>query len=303
MAAKVETKLGCSGRAACRYLGFNRSTLRYRPKPVPEKKLLLEMEIVRVSKDHPTLGYKKVARLLRNEGWRVNKKQVQRVRREEGLQVPPKKPKRRRQGFSTGLPQQARHKNHVWAWDFVSDYTQRGGKLRTFNLIDEYTRECHCIHADRAIKAADVLQLLQEAIERNGAPQYIRSDNGPEFIAKAIQSWLKENKIKTLYIDPGCPWQNGYVESFNGRFRQECLDRELIYTLSESRVIFADWLDYYNNTRPHRSLGLQTPSEFATKTLIHGPGSENPPGSLRPGQSTTKEHIQHKPEITSLRMD
>ncbi len=127
----------------------------------------------------------------------MNKKQVQRVRREEGLQVPPKKPRRRRQGLSTGLPQQARQKNHVWAWDFVSDYTQRGGKLRAFNLIDEFTRECHCIHADRAIKATDVLDILQGAIERHGAPQYIRSDNGPEFIATAIQKWLKENNIKT----------------------------------------------------------------------------------------------------------
>ena len=130
-------------------------------------------------------------------------------------------------------PQQAGHRNHVWAWDFVSDYTQRGGALRTFNLVDEYTRECHCIHADRRIRATDVLALLQEVIEQHGAPEYIRSDNGPEFLAKAIQKWLRENKIKTIYIDPGCPWQNGYVESFNSRFRAECLNRELLYTLSE----------------------------------------------------------------------
>jgi len=217
--------------------------------------------------------------------------------------VPPKKPRRRRQGLSTGLPQQARYKNHVWAWDFVSDYTQRGGKLRTFNLIDEYTRECHCIHADRAIKAEDVLDILMEAVERHGAPEYIRSDNGPEFIAKAIQQWLAENEIKTLYIDPGCPWQNGYVESFNGRFREECLDRELIYTLSESRVIFGDWRDYYNNTRPHRSLDLLTPSEFAKKNLIHGPGSKNPPGSLRQGQITTKLKHNNNTEIISRHLD
>ena len=303
MTEKVKVKLGCSGRAVCRYLGFNRSTLRYRPKPVPEKKHLLEMEIVSMSKKHPTLGYKKVTKLLRDDGWLVNKKQVQRIRREEGLQVPPKKPRIRRQGLSTGLPQQAKHRNHVWAWDFVSDYTQRGGKLRTFNLIDEYTRECHCIHADRAIKASDVLTILQEAIEQHGAPQYIRSDNGPEFIANAIQEWLKDNKIKTLYIDPGCPWQNGYVESFNGRFREECLDRELIFTLSESRVVFADWKDYYNNTRPHRSLNLQTPSAFAKRNLSHGPGSKNPPGSLRPDHPTTTNPIQHKPEITSTKVD
>jgi putative transposase len=225
------------------------------------------------------------------------------IRREEGLQVPPRKPRIRRQGLSTGLPQQAKHRNHVWAWDFVSDYTQRGGKLRAFNLIDEYTRECHCIHADRAIKASDVLTILQEAIEQHGAPEYIRSDNGPEFIAKAIQEWLKENKIKTLYIDPGCPWQNGYVESFNGRFREECLDRELIFTLSESRVIFADWKDYYNNTRPHRSLNLQTPSTFAKTNLISWPRLQEPSGFFPPGPANHNKTNTNKPEITSPKVD
>jgi len=196
--------------------------------------------ILKMSRDHPTLGYKKVAELLRSEGYHVNKKQVQRIRREEGLQVPPRKARRRRQGLSTGLPQKAIYRNHVWSWDFVSDYTQRGGKLRVFNLIDEYTRECHVIHSNRSLKASDVLAVLQEAISEHGAPEYIRSDNGPEFIATAIQDWLRDKGIKTLYIDPGCPWQNGYVESFNSRFREECLNRELLYTLSESRVVFAD---------------------------------------------------------------
>jgi transposase InsO family protein len=235
----VRSRLSCSGRSACRWLGFNRSTIRYQPKPLPRKKRLLEAQIVKVSREHPTLGYKKVTALMRSKGYQVNKKQVQRVRREEGLQVPPPRPRERRQGLSTGLPQQATHRNHVWCWDFVADFTQRGGKLRVFNLIDEYTRECHCIHADRSITATDVLQLLQDAVEENGAPEFIRSDNGPELIARAIQDWLAENKIKTIYIDPGCPWQNGYAESFNSRFRIECLDRELLYTLSESRVVFA----------------------------------------------------------------
>ena len=150
-----------------------------------------------MSQAHPTLGHKKIAGKLREQGFAVNKKQVQRVRREEGMQVPPPKPRIRRRGLTTGLPQQAGHRNHVWAWDFVSDYTQRGGALRTFNLVDEYTRECHCIHADRRIRATDVLALLQEVIEQHGAPEYIRSDNGPEFIAKAIQKRLRENEIKT----------------------------------------------------------------------------------------------------------
>lgn len=255
--------LDCSGRKVCRWLGLNRSTLRYRPRPVAQKKRLLEEAIVEVSRKYPTQGYKKIAGQLRAMGYRVNKKQVQRVRREEGLQVAPARARVRRQGLSTGLPQQARHKNHVWAWDFVADYTQRGGKLRVLTLIDEYTRECHALHADRSLSAADILRVLAEKIDQHGAPQFIRSDNGPEFIATIIQKWLKDNGIKTIYIEPGCPWQNGYAESFNSRFRRECLDRELIYTLSEVRVVINDWRHYYNHVRPHRSLRLLAPSAYA----------------------------------------
>ncbi len=301
MAKRVQAALSCSGRAACRWLGVHRSTVRYRPKPVTARKQKLEDLIVTMSQKHPTLGYKKIAHKLREQGWAVNKKLVQRVRREEGLQVPPPKPRQRRRGRSTGLPQQAGHKNHVWAWDFVSDYTERGGKLRTFNLIDEYTRECHCIHADRAIKAADVLALLQEAIARHGPPKYIRSDNGPEFIAKVIQTWLRDNHIQTIYIDPGCPWQNGYAESFNGRFRAECLNRELLYTLSESRVVFEDWRSYYNHERPHRSLGLQTPAKFAESQSFEGSDSGRPTASLRRSlqEKRKKTNKPKRPETVS----
>lgn len=263
MAEKVVTALRCSGRKACHWLGFNRSSLRYEPKPVAQKKRMLEDAIVEMSLKYPTEGYKKVWGQLRSSGYRINRKQVQRVRREEGLQVPPPPPKVRRRGLSTGLPQKARHKNHVWAWDFVADYTQRGGKLRVLTLIDEYTRECHALHADRSLTAADILRVLEEKIEQQGTPEFIRSDNGPEFIAKIIQRWLKDNGIKTIYIDPGCPWQNGYAESFNSRFRRECLDRELIYTLSEGRVVINDWRHYYNHVRPHRSLRLLPPSTYA----------------------------------------
>jgi transposase InsO family protein len=292
VAVKVQSALSCSGRSVSRWLGFHRSTLRYRAQPVAEKKRLLEMEIVRMSRLHPTLGYKKIAGKLRQAGFRAGKKMVQRVRREEGLQVPPPRQRTRRQGLSTGLPQQARRRNHVWAWDFVADYTQRGGKLRAFNLIDEYTRECHCIHADRTIRAADVLGLLQQAIREHGPPDYIRSDNGPEFIAREIRKWLGQNDIKTIYIEPGCPWQNGYAESFNSRFRAECLDRELLHTLSESRVVFADWRHYYNHERPHRSLGLLTPKQFARKITRQGLDSGRPTGSLRRGLAHSENNTQ-----------
>ena len=290
--------LSCSGRAVCRWLNIHRSTLHYRPKPLSEWKQKLELEIVRMSQAHPTLGYKKITRKLRELGYSVNKKQVQRIRREEGLQVPPPRPRERRRGISTGLPQQAGHQNHVWAWDFVSDYTERGGRLRAFNLIDECTRECHCIHADRKIKAEDVLTVLQGAIEQHGVPEYIRSDNGPEFIAQVIQRWLKENHIKTIYIEPGCPWQNGYAESFNGRFRRECLNRELLYTLSESRVVFEDWRRYYNQERPHRSLGLQTPSQFAKNQGVQGSGSSRATPSLHRNLGFKQNNNKQKPPET-----
>ena len=163
---------------------------------------MLEEAIVEMSLRYPTEGYKKIAGQLRALGYRINKKQVQRVRREEGLQVPPPQKRVRRQGLSTGLPHKAQHKNHVWAWDFVADYTQRGGKLRVLTLIDEYTRECHALHADRSLTAAEVLRVLEERIEQHGAPQFIRSDNGPEFIAKIIQQWLKDNGIKPSILIP-----------------------------------------------------------------------------------------------------
>ena len=189
----------------------------------------------------------------------------------------------------------------MWCWDFVSDYTQRGGKLRLLNIVDEYTRQCHCIHADRTIKAADVLDCLAEAIEQQGAPQYIRSDNGPEFIAKAIQRWLADNDIMTIYIDPGCPWQNGFAEGFNSRLRVECLDREILHTLSEARVVTADWMDYYNHVRPHRSLGLQTPAAFATMTQLQGPGSGRPTASLRRSLEPTPQHQQSRKPLHNIR--
>ena len=288
LAARVQAALSCSGRSVCRWLNFSRSTFSYRPKPMAEGKRHLELEIVRVSRAHPTLGYKKITGKLVELGYCVNKKQVQRIRREEGLQVPPPKPRQRRRGVSTGLPQHAGHRNHVWAWDFVSDYTERGGKLRTFNLIDEYTRECHSIHADRTIKAEDVLGVLAEAIEQHGAPGYIRSDNGPEFIAGVIQRWLKENGIQTIYIEPGCPWQNGYAEGFNGRFRDECLNREQLWTLTEARVVVGDYRREYNQERPHSRLGYESPAVFAARSC-----PSPAPVGLRPpyagdGQRTNK---------------
>ena len=188
--------------------------------------------------------------------------------------------------FSTGLPTTATHRNHVWTWDFIHDPTMRGGQLRMLTVIDEYTRECRCIHVDRRINAQGVGQVMARLIEEYGAPAYIRSDNGSEFIEKELREWLRIKGIKTLYIEPGSPWQNGYIESFHARFRQECLDREQLWTRPEARVVIEDWRWKYNPIRPHRSLGYITPIQFAQKKTetrdAQGSGSGRPAASLRP---------------------
>lgn len=172
-------------------------------------------------------------------------------------------PRKRRAGQSTGLPTRATHPNHVWTWDFVQDKTERGGAIRMLTVIDEYTRQCRCIHVDRRINTAKVERIMGELVDAYGSPEHIRSDNGSEFIEKGLRQWLSNEGIKTLYIEPGIPWQNGFIESFNGRLRDECLNREVFYTLTEARVVIEDWRWKYNNIRPHRSFGLLTPLEFA----------------------------------------
>lgn len=236
MAQEVVEAGVCSGRAVCRILGLARATYWYRGKP-PSPRQRQMMERMRVlSEKHPRYGYRRITALLRQEGWMVGKRQLQRLRRAEGLRVPPTKRKIVRRGFSTGLPTKATHRGHVWTWDFISDATVRGGTLRMLTILDEHTRECHVLRADRALRSEDVLKWLKKAIEEHGAPQYLRSDNGSEFIAKEVQRWLAENQIKTIYIEPASPWQNGFVESFHGRFRDECLNREQLWTLTEARV-------------------------------------------------------------------
>lgn len=256
----------CSQRAACRIMRLGRSTYGYRgrtPTPVEEQ---LRERLHQLSAEHPRYGYRRIAALLRREGWQAGKRQIQRLRRAEGLRVPPTKRKRVRRGVSTGLPTRATHRNHVWTWDFIADATVRGGALRILTLLDEYTRECHVLRAERALKAADVLVWLQKAIAEHGAPEYLRSDNGSEFIAGIVQRWLAENRIKTIYIEPASPWQNGFVESFHGRFRDECLNREQLWTLTEARVVVGDFRQQYNQVRPHSRLDYESPAAFAARS-------------------------------------
>src|ERR1022692_3353893 len=278
----------CSGRAVCRILRLSRSTYWYRGRAPTTAQQQLGQRLRELSDEHPRYGYRRIAVLLGEEGWRVGKRQVQRLRRAEGLRVPPTRRKIVRRGVSTGLPVKATHRGHVWTWDFIADATVRGGALRMLTILDEHTRECHVLRADRALRAEDVLAWLQKAIEEHGAPEHLRSDNGPEFIAHAVQQWLRENQIKTIYIDPGSPWQNGFVESFHGRFRDECLNREQLWTLTEARVVVGDFRQKYNQVRPHSRLGYESPAVFAARSC-----PAPAPVGLRPpyagaGQRTNK---------------
>jgi len=276
----------CTARMACRHFELHRSTFAYAAKQPNAWLAKLKAAIRRMSRKHPEMGYMKITRLLKKEGWRVGTRLIQQLRRQLGLMVPSKKPKRERRGESTGLPTKATHPNHVWTWDFVHDTTMRGGKLRMLTVLDEYTRQSRCIHVDRRINARKVRSIMARLIAEHGAPEYIRSDNGSEFIEKNLRSWLASQSIKTLYIEPGSPWQNGFIESFHARLRDECLNRELLYTLTEARVVIEDWRWKYNNLRPHGSLGFISPIEFEQQlpndVPTPGTGSSRPTASLRP---------------------
>jgi putative transposase len=285
LALKIVAAGLCSGRAVCRILRLSRSTYWYRGRPLSSAQEQLRQRLRELSEAHPRYGYRRIAALLRQEGWQVGKRQVQRLRRAEGLRVPPTKRKVVRRGVSTGWPVKATHRGHVWTWDFIADATVRGGALKMLTILDEYTRECHVLRADRALRADDVLHWLQRAIAEHGAPEYLRSDNGPEFIAHAVQRWLNQNGIKIRYIDPGSPWQNGFVESFHGRFRDECLNREQLWTLTEARVVVEDFRCGYNQRRPHSRLGYQSPARFASRQSPSPPTVGLRPPSVGDGQT------------------
>lgn len=247
---------------ACRALGLARSGA-YRLGQESERKRDLRDKIIELSQKHPRYGYRRVTALLQRAGEKVNTKRTQRVRRQEGLQVSKRQRKMKRIGTSTALRQRAEKPRQVWSWDFVYDQTEQGSSLRMLTLIDEYTRQCLSIHVAWSITALDVITVVEAAMERYGVPEHIRSDNGPEFIAYAIQDWLKAREIKSIYIKPGSPWENGHIESFHDKLRDEFLNREIFGTLLEAKVLAEQWRIEYNQQRPHSSLGYQTPEEFA----------------------------------------
>jgi len=228
---------------------------------------LLLSEMRRLAESYPRYGSERVHQLLVGTGWRVNFKRVHRLWRQEHLQVPQKAKKRRRlPGSSAGgiVRHRARHPNHVWSYDFLSDRTEDGRQLKLLAVIDEYTRECLAIEVGRTFTSRDVKLTLQYLFALRGAPEHIRSDNGPEFIAAEIQRWLYRASVDTLYIQKGSPWENGYVESFNGRLRDEVLNRELFLSLPEARYVLDEWREQYNCRRPHSGLKWRTPGAYAT---------------------------------------
>jgi transposase InsO family protein len=230
----------------------------------PEDKKIRE-RIVTVAAEFGRYGYRQIAAILRMEGWQVNVKRVYRIWRQEGLKVPKKQPKRARLWLADGSTVRLRPErpNHVWTYDFVMDRTRDGRPLKLLTILDEFTRECLAIVVKRRMTSEDVIDILAELFVLRGPPEFIRSDNGPEFIADALRAWLKSLDVSPLFIQPGSPWENGYIESFNGRLRDEFLNGEIFYTLLEAQVLIERWRRYYNTKRPHSALGYRPPAPEA----------------------------------------
>jgi len=256
----LERTFAVSERRACQVISLSRSSKRRCPGAQKEAELV--KRICELSEKYPRFGYRKIHWRLKDEGVRVGRERVRLIRRREGLGVIRKQRRRRALGTSTGVVTKAEYPGHVWNYDFVSDQTTDGRTLKFLTVTDEFTRRGQRIHCGRSVTSGDVIRILDDLFLLNGAPAYIRSDNGPEFITKALQKWLAERKTGTIYIDPGCPWQNPYNESFNGVFRDGCLNRWLFASIREAQQLTDDWLYEYNHERPHGSLRGLTPAKF-----------------------------------------
>lgn len=260
----VRHRLGVSERRACRVLAQARSTQRHRP-VVPDDEPRLVARLIELATTYGRYGYRRITGLLRGEGWHVNHKRVERLWRREGLKVPQKQPKRGRLWLADGscIRRRPEYRHHVWAYDFMADRTHDGRQLKILTIVEEYSRECLAIVVARSLRSIDVLETLAELFVTHGVPAHIRSDNGPEFTAELIRLWLEALQVQTLFIEPGSPWENGYVESFNGKLRDELLDREIFYTLTEAKILIERWRRQYNTVRPHSALGYHPPAPKA----------------------------------------
>jgi putative transposase len=264
----VRQQLGVSERRACRVIGHARSTHRHRVR-VPDDEPRLVERMLALATRYGRYGYRRVTGLLRGEGWAVNHKRVERLWRREGLKVPQKQPKRGRLWLADGscLRRRPEYRHHVWAYDLMAERTHDGQPLKILTVVDEYSRECLAIVVARRLRSTDVLETLADLFVTHGVPAHIRSDNGPEFTAELVRLWLEALRVQTLFIEPGSPWENGYVESFNGKLRDELLDREIFYTLTEAKILIERWRREYNMVRPHSALGYRPPAPAATSPV------------------------------------
>lgn len=268
---------GVSQRRACKLAGISRTVLGYEPKEKDDSKVIEGLKAH--SRQHPREGSRKACEALRRAGTHVNHKKVERLWHEQDLTVPVKRRQRRR-GKGLERPLRPLYPNHVWAYDFMEDSCVHGRKLRILTVVDEFTREAYETYVDYSIPAAQVIEVLEFLFTLHGPPQYLRSDNGPEFLAQAIQQWLSDRRIQTAYIEPGKPWQNGVNESFNSRLRDECLNLELFYSLREARWTIESYRQYFNEQRLHGALGYVPPVEFKQRWQAEHPTG---PGTLPPG--------------------
>ena len=261
MVSHIYQTLAVSERRACKVLRQARATQRYVSHVGSEEEKLVN-RIAELATQYGRYGYRRITALLRQEGWQVNHKHVERIWRSEGLKVPQKQPKRRRLWLNDGscIRLRPEHKDHVWSYDLVAAKTYDGRPFRILVILDEYTRECLAMLVERRIGSQDVIDQLFNLFIFRGIPEYIRSDNGPEFTAKAVRAWLNRLGVATLFIEPGSPWENGYVESFIGKLRDELLDREIFTTLVEAKILIEGWRKEYNQVRPHSSLGYRPPA-------------------------------------------
>jgi len=262
----VRQRLGISERRTCKVIGMARSTQHYHPALKNDDALRLAM--IRLAKHYGRYGYRKIAQLLRVEGWPVNHKKVERLWREEGLQLPVRHKKRRRlyHKNSSIIRLRPRYPNHIWSIDFVHDKLSNGRPYKMLTVLDEYTREALCVAVKFRMGNADVLEALYPLFLKHGKPEFIRSDNGPEFIAEAFQAWLTKAGIKPIRIYPGSPWENGYNERFNGTLRNEVLNVEWFTTTRQAQTAINIWLRQYNHVRPHQALNMRPP---VPETLHH----------------------------------
>lgn len=246
---------------------IQRSSARYVRRSRPDEAATVAL-VRDYAHEQPMYGYRIIAAMMKQDGHRINRKRVYRIWRQEGLQQPRRQKTKRRYGDPSTALIRAGGPNDVWTYDFLEGRTERGGKLRMLTVLDEYTRECLAIHVARSISSRQVIEVLDWLFLVRGAPGHLRSDNGPEFVAHALQGWLTGRQCHTLYITPGSPWENPFIESFNGTFRSECLDRWLFASGREAQLVIEQWRQEYNHRRPHSSLGYMPPAAFAEQARL-----------------------------------